>query len=220
MPANIPRGCLVEKQVFCVGEWGPLLSLVMNVWQISSHKGMINPRSWYKGADTTSLLIYLEARFEKECADDSLEAGVLRYFINIRDMIISANKFMRTLYHCSFWLSAGERDALLLSGREAARLFKVCANHAYQEGHTRWKLQPKFHMLGEILFELQLDKNLGRESVSPLAWSTQMDEDLVGDIASASRSVSIRTLHERTLGRYKLKLAIHWGKAPGSPVSL
>ena len=62
-----------------------------------------------------------------------------------------------------------------------------------------------------MIFELELDKANERDSISPLAWSTQMDEDFVGHIATASRHVSIRTLHEKTLGRFKISLAQHWG---------
>ena len=166
-------------------------------------------RGWYKGADTTSLLIYLEDRFAQEVAN--MSGDVVGYFRKIYNMIVAANAFMKTLFHCALWLTDLERNALIKSGRIATGLFKECANFAYHEGLCRWKLQPKYHLYGEVIFELELDKANERDSISPLAWSTQMDEDFVGHIATASRHVSIRTLHEKTLGRFRISLAQHWG---------
>ena len=144
----------------------------------------------------------------------------MNYFKQIHGMIAAANGFMRTLFHCALWLSQGERDHLIQCGNEVAKLYKKCANFAYRAGFTRWKLQPKYHMMGEIIFQLEDDKRHERCSMSPLSSSTQMDEDLVGHISKASRHVSIRTLHERTLGRYKVALATHWGETPSAHQSL
>ena len=175
-------------------------------------------RGWFKGADTTSLLIYLEHRFADEIA--KVSDDVVVYFRKIYNMIVAANAFMKMLFHCGLWLTEFERNALIKSGRIASGLFKECANIAYGMELCRWKLQPKYHLFGEVIVELELDKASGRDSISPLAWSTQMDEDFVGHISIASRSVSIRTLHERTLGRFQISLAQHWGMSSQAQQSL
>ena len=178
----------------------------------SFHVNEYHLRSWYKGADTTSILLYLQERVEQEIKN--VEEEFVNYFKLIHAMISAGNRFMRTLFHCALWLTEGERDILIGSGTEVAQVFKQCARFAYARGLTRWKLQPKFHMLGEIIFEMEEDKRNGCESLSPLASSTQMDEDFVGHISQSSRHVSIRTLHEKTIGRYKLLFAMHSGNTP------
>ncbi len=166
-------------------------------------------RGWYKGADTTSLLYYLEDRFGREVAE--VDDDEKEYFNDIHTMIVSANQFMKTLYHAALYLTCRERDVLIQAGRLVMTLFKKVANFAFHRSLCRFKLQPKFHLLGEMVYELEEDKKNKWESISPLSYSTQMDEDFIGHISISSRYVNIRTLHERTIGRYKVALAMHWG---------
>ena len=99
---------------------------------------------------------------------------------------------------------------LLRSGYRCVNSFQKCAQRAYIMGVTRWKLMPKYHSFGEILFELEVRKRKSIPSINPLCWCTQQDEDFVGRIANMSRSVSIRTVHSRTIGRYLVALASKW----------
>lgn len=139
---------------------------------------------------------------------------MIDYFKKIHSMIVAANGFMKTLYHAALFLTVAERDDLIRTGRIVEKLYRKCANYAFHHDLTRWKIQPKYHMLGELIFQLENDREHHRSSISPLSFSTQMDEDFVGHISMASRKVSIRTLHERTIGRYKVSLAMHWDKRP------
>ncbi|CAL1139171.1 unnamed protein product [Cladocopium goreaui] len=77
----------------------------------SDAKEFCKKRCWYKGADTTSLLLYLEARICLEI--ENVEEGIVNYFKQIHEMIAAANGFMKTLFHCALWLSQGERDHLI-----------------------------------------------------------------------------------------------------------
>ena len=161
------------------------------------------------------MLIYLETRINDEIGRlDDDDDGLIRYFKKIHSMIVSANEFMKTLYHAALFLTVTERDVLIRTGRNVEQLYRKCANYAFHHDLTRFKIQPKYHMLGELIFQLENDKEHQRCSISPLSFSTQMDEDFVGHISMASRKVSIRTLHERTIGRYKVSLAMHWDKRP------
>ena len=130
---------------------------------------------------------------------------------------------MTTLYHAAFWLTRSERRTLIVSGTKFTTAFRVCADHCYWADLTRFKLQPKQHMFGELVFELQVQECQNLPSPNPLVYSTQQDEDYVGRICTYSRSVSIRTIHVRTLSRYQIALAtLIWFQCPGSlvPVSL
>lgn len=137
---------------------------------------------------------------------------VKEYFSDISRMIVAANQFMKTIYHAGLYLTFRERDVLIQTGHLVMTLYKKAASFAFHLSLCRFKLQPKFHLLGEMVFELEVDKKEKWESISPLSYSTQMDEDFIGHISISSRYVNIRTLHERTIGRYKVALAMHWGK--------
>ena len=53
-------------------------------------------------------------------------------------------------------------------------------------------------------------KRLGLASPNILMFSCQMDEAYVGKISAISRTVSLRTVHTRTLTRYLIALVANW----------
>ena len=165
-------------------------------------------RNWFKGQDTLSLLTFLESRFET--AVEEVEPTVVPFFQDILKTIKSANVFMKCLYHTALWLTSQERTTLLESGRQCIEGFEKCANRAFALDMTRFKFQPKIHMWAELLFTLEKEKLDGVASLSPLAFATQVDEDMVGKVSAMSRMVNIRTVHSRTLNKYQVALASRW----------
>ena len=165
-------------------------------------------RSWFKGADTSTLCIYLEAML----------AGTIEYFSGENQRYISfvvnalaaANTFMRTLLHAGLWLLDSERNAAIHHGHRVLLYFRKLASLAYSWSITRWKFQPKYHFFGEILYGLEAERQADVPSLNPVSYSCQLDEDFVGKIAAASRVVSARTLHTRTLQRYCVQLRMSW----------
>ena len=181
------------------------------------------PRNWFKGADTVSLLKFLEMILPEKLLDASVDEETNNFFQACLKATREANRFMTALYHAAFWLTRSERRTLIVSGTKFTTAFRVCADHCYWADLTRFKLQPKQHMFGELVFELQVQECQNLPSPNPLVYSTQQDEDYVGRICTYSRSVSIRTIHVRTLSRYQIALAtLIWFQCPGSlvPVSL
>ena len=132
------------------------------------------------------------------------------YFAKMQEAISSANKFLKALFHAGLWLSRDESREVIAAGRRCLESYQACAEIAYDWGLTRFKLQPKFHMLGEVLYEMRARRNAGHAVINPLSFSTQLDEDLVGRVSAFSRVVSSRTIHERTLSRYQVALASKW----------
>ena len=124
--------------------------------------------------------------------------------------VCSANAFLKTLYNSGLWLSVTESGYVIAEGHKCLKHFQHCAERAFDLGFTRWKLQPKYHMLGEVLFEMGTLRMAGKPVPNPLTYSCQMDEDLVGRVSAFSRVVSSRTIHERTLSRYQVALAGKW----------
>lgn len=135
------------------------------------------------------------------------DATTKRLFKHCLDAISGANVFMRVLYHSALWLTSDERRTLIKSGHQCIASYLKCANLCYQQELTRFKLQPKLHMFGELVYEMEHQERQHLPSLNPLAWATQQDEDFVGRICTYSRTVSIRTIHSRTLTRYQVALA-------------
>ena len=202
-PANIQLRCFAVVRNVFITHFGVLSWLFDNLIVVNCL-----PRNWFKGNDTTSLLIFLEHRLRSEMPN--LDPDQARYFGHMLAACEAANKFMSCVFHAALWLSPVERDTLLVQGHTSATCFQELANEAYMMEITRWKLMPKLHVLGELLFRLEYEKKHHLPSISPLAWSCQQDEDFVGRIAFQSRVVSIRSVHYRTLTRYQVALASRW----------
>ena len=132
------------------------------------------------------------------------------YIVLIVKALTSANKFMKTLFHSSIWLLDHERNAAIMHGQLVLLYFRKLAAIAYSWEITRWKFQTKFHFFAEILLGLHLERKHDLPSLNPLSTSTQLDEDFVGKISAASRVVSSRTLHRRTIERYCVQLRVNW----------
>ena len=175
-------------------------------------------RGWFKGADTVCLLDFLESSIGQML--DSLDETIRPVFLEIHAAISAANAFMRCIYNAALWLTEAERDFLLRSGGRCVNSFQKCATRAYAEKNTRWKFMPKYHCFGELLFSLRREKNKGQPSINPLMFCTQQDEDFVGKVSFLSRTVSVRTVHARTLDRYLVALASKWWciNTPNGPI--
>jgi hypothetical protein len=165
-------------------------------------------RCWFKGNDTTTLCIYFEQKL-RSClplvSDEDLQ-----YVQWIIQALAGANTFMRTLFRSDLWLLDKERDSVLAAGYSCLSGFQSCADEAFRRNITRWKLQTKFHMVGELLYELEHARRHDLPSLNPISTSTQIDEDFIGRVATSSRTVSSRTLHSRTIQRYLLGLKTNW----------
>lgn len=172
--------------------------------------GVINARSWFKGADTTTLTHFLEKRYT-DLVSDSPNHPHVRHLTSILAGLQASNVFFHTLYAAPLWLPNEDRDILIDALYGVLRSFADAANYAYGVLKiTRFKYQPKYHMLAEIRFAMMVDRNNLMPSLNPLAFSTQMDEDYIGKICQMSRYVASRTVHIKTIERLKLALISLW----------
>ena len=166
-------------------------------------------RKWFKGADSTILSLFLEEKFTLLL--DVCDPDVQGHVRTMAALFKHANIFMTTLYHSDVFLTPAERTALIESGRCFLKLFAKCASYSFLTLNlTRFKFQPKYHFLAEIVFKLECQQQAGVISMNPILESTQVDEDFVGRVAKFSREVSVRLIHLRTLKKYLLSLASLW----------
>ncbi|CAE7264945.1 unnamed protein product [Symbiodinium pilosum] len=80
--------------------------------------------SWFKGADTSTLCTYLQAKLGTLA---NLEPEHQHYMGLIHKVVKSANEFMRTLLHSGNFLLDSERAAALLHGKKVLEYFKQLA---------------------------------------------------------------------------------------------
>ncbi|CAE7265539.1 unnamed protein product [Symbiodinium microadriaticum] len=165
---------------------------------------------WFKGNDTTSLCKYLEWKLKDVHTSTDMSGSDQLYFAEMASLLSCGNKLMHRLYFAGLWLSTKERDKIIAVGDKFVSTFMLLAQMAYDWDLCRWKVQTKFHMLGELLFGLKMDRVRGCRSLNPLSYSTQVDEDFIGKVSISSRYVSSRALHEKTIHRYLLKLKQCW----------
>lgn len=173
------------------------------------------PRSWFKGADTHAVLKFLEYKIPLL---DNTGAWEL-YKTCIYEAVKAGNMFLSILYRNGLWLKPSAASAAAHAGMDFCLRYRECSELAWRANKTRFKLPPKFHAYVHIVHGVieQLGKlpgdvlNADLPSVfNPLAQSCQMDEDMVGHIASLSRSSVPKSVHEKTIGVYLMNLQAKW----------
>lgn len=151
---------------------------------------------------------FLEWKYKQVLADcDSELENVLTVILN---GLVAINKFMRSVYAQPLWVRPEVSGQMARQGMIFMRSFNSAAAHALSLGRPRFKFMPKFHLMAHIFHSLQKNASDGVLGLNILAFSCQMDEDFIGRVAGQSRNVSIRTVHDRTVQRYLLNLALRW----------
>ena len=167
-------------------------------------------RNWFKGGDTTCLCNFLHFKFSSVDLE-LMSPDAQEYFECIRGLLKNANEFLSAMFHADLVLTSKERSAIIRAGRGFLTMFSACAKHAWSKLELpRWKYQPKYHFLAEVVYSLEVHENSNITSFNPIMDSTQMDEDFIGRVSKFSREVSVRKVHERVLKKYLLSLASKW----------
>ncbi|CAE6949221.1 unnamed protein product [Symbiodinium sp. CCMP2456] len=165
-------------------------------------------RRWFKGNDTTIIAKYLEVKYKQLLADcDSAIEGVLSA---IYGGLVAINIFMRKVYAVPLWVSPADASELASQGLLFMRAFNAAAHSALGAGKPRFKYMPKFHLFAHLIHYLRRSAERRIYSLNIISFSCQLDEDFIGRVAAQSRNVSIRTVHDRTVQRYLLNLALRW----------
>ncbi|CAE7546225.1 unnamed protein product [Symbiodinium natans] len=117
---------------------------------------------------------------------------------------------MKLLFNAGLWLTKRQRDAAIKFLGGALQKYEACAQFAFDTDLCTWKIQPKFHLAGEVLYAFRVNKLNRQATINPVSYATQLDEDFVGRVSTISRYVASRTLHERTIRKYLLALKSMW----------
>ncbi|CAE7760288.1 unnamed protein product [Symbiodinium sp. KB8] len=165
-------------------------------------------RRWFKGNDTTIIVKFLEAKYKQALADCLPE--IEDVLATIYDGLVAINKFMKSVYAQPLWVQPEVAGDMYTQGMTFMRAFNSAAATALARRLPRFKYMPKFHLMAHIFHSMKHAWEKGVVSMNVLSHSCQMDEDFIGRVAGQSRFVSIRTVHDRTVQRYLLNLAVRW----------
>ena len=182
----------------------PRFTLIFSRVETLSHL-----RSWFKGADTTSVCKYLEERFGRLLQDGAVMNKP--YLENIYKSLRAGNQFLSRLYRCHLFLRRPEARHLAEDGRALLNEYLGAAAGAHSRRLCRFKISPKLHLFCHCVLRLEQQAASQHYILSPLSHACQLDEDLVGKLATISRNVAAKTCHERTLRRYLISLRTHLG---------
>ena len=169
---------------------------------------VLSPRRWFKGNDTTIIVKFLEAKYKQALADCLPE--IEDVLATIYDGLVAINKFMKSVYAQPLWVQPEVAGDMYTQGMTFMRAFNSAAATALARRLPRFKYMPKFHLMAHIFHSMKHAWEKGVVSMNVLSHSCQMDEDFIGRVAGQSRFVSIRTVHDRTVQRYLLNLAVRW----------
>ena len=184
--------------------WGVLPSyFIQSVCSACLHR----PRSWFKGADTTSVCKYLQNLFEETLRNYEGRHGL--YLRAIHGALVGGNGFLSTMYRGHLFLSPAEALECSQYGARLLQCYLEAASYAHACDLTRFKVTPKLHIAFHLVDRLHKEGLRGRETLNPVSWSCQMDEDLVGRVCTWSRAQSIRAVHTRTIRAYLVNLRPH-----------
>lgn len=164
-------------------------------------------RTWFKGGDTTSVMLWLECVYDVISRESSNE-----YTIAIGGALRCANEFLRRLYAGGLWLTQAEARGALRAGEGFCDFYMKAAHCAFLRRRLRFKLSPKWHAYTHFLHDLrvQLRANRSRWLLSPMMACCQMDEDFVGKISSLSQQGSFKKAHMHTMRTYLIHLREQW----------
>ena len=161
-------------------------------------------RSWFKGHDTTVVMLWLEAVFAF-----INEQNTTAYTRDITQAIRGGNEFLRCLYKGGLWLLKDEAETAIRHSTTFCWSYLSAAGHAFRQQVLRFKISPKFHAFCHFAFQM------GREIqnpwiLSPMSSCCQQDEDFVGKVAGLSVCGQFKIVHKHTLQRYLINLEQNW----------
>ena len=151
--------------------------------------------AWHKGDLTTSLMLFVQSRFEAERWDGMLG--------DVGEAAVAINRYITTMFESDAWLSAEQAATATGHGLRFLRRYNKMALESLGRGDRLWIMHPKIHALHHLLIHMSDAADRGGPVLNVLCTSVQMDEDFIGRGSRLSRHVaSGSTTSLRVVERY------------------
>ena len=136
---------------------------------------------WHKGDLTTSLMLFVQSRFEAERWD-----GMLR---DVGEAAVAINRYITLMFESGAWLEPEQAMEATNHGLRFLRRYNKMAMESLERGQRLWILHPKIHALHHLIVHMQDAADRG-PVLNVLCTSVQMDEDFIGRGSRLSRHVA------------------------------
>ena len=161
-----------------------------------------------KGSESTLLLMWLSWQLQMILASPKEEWHV-HPLQAMKQMVEAALTFIGVMHSHGLWLPRSCSQLLVDSGLSFLRGYNFLAQHCIDCRVTGFRLRPKLHYLGHIVFDQQMQLRRGAQfTLSPAIALCEQNEDFIGRLSRVSRRVSARTCSERTIQRYLVKVRL------------
>ena len=159
--------------------------------------------AWSKGSTTT----YLMKWFVEECEArvDSIAGDDDRLLLVTFEAARASNLFLKELYRQEVWIHSSVAARIASLGLLFLKKHGEAVRMAFQKGRNLFMQMPNLHRWHHISLQLKWDSEKTNYVLSPLAVSSQTDEDFIGRPSRISRRVHARTVVLRTLQRSLVK---------------
>ena len=155
--------------------------------------------TWHKGELSTSLMLWVEARFLAESAEWSGKEPML---VKAGEAGVAINTALRLLSASDAWIPAPQAKLIAQYGLRFLRRYASLAQDAHARNLRHWLIMPKAHAVHHLFLGLLWDSERGPAAMNPLLFSVQMDEDFIGRGSRLSRHVHTARVEDRVVTRY------------------
>eukprot|EP00438_Fugacium_kawagutii_P009875 Skav220942 [mRNA] locus=scaffold2381:22479:23477:+ [translate_table: standard] len=161
-------------------------------WPSTSH---YPTGGWHKGDLSTSLMLWVEARWMSEQWDDPMLAVA-------GEACSAIDQCLRAVYNGAVWF---DKDEVVETAQLGLRFLRRCstlASMANQNGQKLWPVMPKAHAMHHIMLSMLHQLQHATHVWNPLASLVQQDEDYIGKNYRLSRHMSTQRTAERVADRH------------------
>ena len=163
---------------------------------------------WHKGALSTSLMAYVQERFEMESFNDE------PLLVLAAEACGAIQQCSKLLYRSSVWLDPGVSGMCAELGFKFLRRYAQMATLAKSNNRNLFVFQPKIHVLHHFLVDMWDAHKRNVWGLSPLATSCQPSEDFIGRPSRLARRVTPQSpALDRIMDRYLQSSYHHFVRA-------
>ena len=162
-----------------------------------------------KGSEATLLMMWLDSYLGLLLEKPVKEEWHLVPLKAMKQTVQAGLTFTGIMHSHGLWLPRCCSQLLVDSGLSFLRGYNFLATHCMNRKVTGFRLRPKLHYLGHIVYDLQLQLSRGASfTLSPAIALCEQNEDFIGRQSRVSRRVSARTCSVRTTQRYLVKIRL------------
>ena len=152
---------------------------------------------WHKGALTSNLMGWLVDLLGDIPRDND------GFHMRCREATYRMNAKFSLLYRSGAFLNFQESTFVVEQGLNFLEIYYGMAVEMFGRGRQwMYPLYPKAHIYHHLILQVLWQAKACDQSVNPLLYACQMDEDMIGKASRLSRRVNIRLTASRSLDRY------------------